>query len=189
MAPCQNESTFSTTRTLPMVVSSRAPSAAPQTVPMPPVMATPPTTTALTTVSSQPCALSATTVPKRASHRAPAKPGDGPGEGVRGEHPAADRDAGETGGLGAGADRVELAPGAVAAQEVRRRGEQDDRDQRQVRDAEHAAAAEAQHGVRHVGGADLLALRPPVVDALDDVEHAEGHDERRDPAEADEQRR
>jgi hypothetical protein len=78
MAPCQKESTFSTTRTLPMVVSNRAPSAAPQTVPVPPVIATPPTTTALTTVSSQPCALSATTVPKRASHRAPAKPATAP---------------------------------------------------------------------------------------------------------------
>src|SRR5690606_14765970 len=74
MASCQNELTLSTTSTLPMVVSSSAPSAAPYTVPTPPVIATPPTTTAATTFSSQPCAASATTVPKRASHSTPARP-------------------------------------------------------------------------------------------------------------------
>lgn len=78
IASCQNELTLSTTRTLPMVVSSSAPSAAPYTVPTPPVMATPPTTTALTTVSSQPCAASATTVPNRASHSTPASPASAP---------------------------------------------------------------------------------------------------------------
>src|SRR6478735_8741436 len=116
----------------------------------------------------------------------PRETGHGPGEGVRREHPAADRDTGEAGGLGARPDGVQLASRTVGAQEVRRRREQDERDQRQVGNAQDAAAAEAQDRLGHLRGADLLALRPPGVDALDDVEHAQGHDERRDPAEADE---
>ena len=48
-----------------IVASSSAPSAAPQTVPEPPKMATPPTTTADTAASSMPVPATASSVPKR----------------------------------------------------------------------------------------------------------------------------
>ena len=52
MASCQNAGMPSTYSAELIVVSSRAPRAAPTTLPLPPKMATPPTTTAETTVSS-----------------------------------------------------------------------------------------------------------------------------------------
>ena len=52
MAWFQNAETLAATSAWLMVFSSRAPSAAPTTVPLPPKIATPPTTTAATTLSS-----------------------------------------------------------------------------------------------------------------------------------------
>jgi hypothetical protein len=63
IACCQNEGTRRTTMALPMVLSSRAPRAAPTTEPLPPKIATPPTTTAEMTWSSKPVPAVASTVP------------------------------------------------------------------------------------------------------------------------------
>ena len=91
------------------------------------------------------------------------------------------------GGLRVGADRVQLAAAAVAAQVVAG----DDQRPRPAR----SAPATGRRGRRRcrsrrkrrrqVGGVDLLAAGPEVVDAAEDVERAERDHQRRHPAEAD----
>ena len=75
---CQKEGTRRKTRVLLNTLNNSAPRTAPTTVPTPPVMATPPTTVDVITVSSIPSAAVASTVPKRASQSAPANPAMAP---------------------------------------------------------------------------------------------------------------
>ncbi len=63
----QNSGTRSSTSPLSIVASTIAPSAAPMTVPEPPVTLTPPITAAASDVSSQPEASTTVTVPTRAA--------------------------------------------------------------------------------------------------------------------------
>src|SRR5262245_17049425 len=100
-------------------------------------------------------------------------------DGEHAEDPTPAGDAGEPGRVGVGSDGVELAAAAIGPHVERRDRDHDQGDPGQPRNAEDAGApAEVEEAGRHVGGVDLLAGCPQVVDRAIDVEGAERDDQR-----------
>ena len=103
-----------------IVESSSAPSAAPMTLPLPPKIATPPTTTAAYGWSSKPVPAVESIVPYWAAHSTPAMPAMRAADRERGEHAPADRDAGQACRLRVGPDRVSRGRTGTCAGSTRR---------------------------------------------------------------------
>ncbi len=135
IASVHSDGTPSTLRATLIVCSSSAPRAAPTTLPLPPKIATPPTTTAAMICSSRPLAAVASIVLYCVAQKTPPRPAMRPGEDECEEHPPGDRDAGQAGGVRIGADRVQIAPGAIGAQVVRRDRHEDRRRPRRDRES------------------------------------------------------
>ena len=94
----------------------------------------------------------------------------------------ADRDAGEPRGVGVRADRVQLAARPERAQVVRADADDDRDDDREDRDPGDRLLRDLEERVRQRARDDLAAADDQHVDAADDVEHRERHDEARDAA-------
>ena len=101
-----------------MVTRRIAPIAAPQTVPLPPKIATPPMTTAATAWSSMPVPAPELTRAVAGGEDDAGEPGEGAAEHERADHAAPHVESVEDGGVRVGADRVELAPAAVRVEVV-----------------------------------------------------------------------
>src|SRR6188768_4203719 len=131
-APCQKSLMPRIGSARLMVTRRKAPSAAPHTVPLPPKIATPPITTAATACSSRSRPGERGGVARDVEDAR--ETGQGPGEHERAEHALADVEAVEPGGVGVGADGVQLTTAAGGVEVVADDGQHDETDDRQERD-------------------------------------------------------
>src|SRR5262245_54970760 len=109
----------------------------------------------------------------------PGDPRDHAAERERREDPPLDGDARQARSLRVRPDRVEVPPGAEGPHPVPGHGGRDDQDDAEVRQARERPEADLVEPVRQVGRVDLVAAGPGRVDAADDVERRERHDEAR----------
>lgn len=126
------------------------------------------------------------TLPNRARYSAPARPARPP-QTTYAVRMRLRTDAGQPRGLGVGAERVQLPSAAEVLEVVGGDQQHGQGDQGEVRHRRDAAGAEVDEAAREVGRGDLPGADPDGVDAADDVERAEGDDERGYLAEADQQ--
>ena len=126
----------------------------------------------------------------RRVQREPQRPGDAGDRAAqheREEDARADGDAGEARSVRVGADRIEVSRRPEAAHRVGGDRDRDDRDPAEVRDPEHRGVPDPVEAVRQHRGVDLVPARPGAVDAADDVERPERHDEARNAPDGDDQ--
>src|SRR3954452_24450289 len=109
----------------------------------------------------------------------PAETCQGTADEKRGEHPLPSRDACERRSLGTRSDRVQVAAAAEAAHRVGDDRDDDEDEHREVGDVVEVGRADLLEAGRDAGGIDLLAVRVDRVDATNDVQGGQGHDEAR----------
>src|SRR5712691_7297897 len=160
-----------------MVSSSSAPMAAPTALPLPPKIATPPTTTAAITISEKlfPPAL-VLMVWYCDAHSTPATPAIPP-------HRVNAVNTRLPGAVGIRPDRVELPAGPERAQVVRPGADHRGYGDGEPRNPEHGHVGDGDEPGRQRRGDDFVAADDQDVDALDDVERGERDDQARHPPE------
>ena len=108
--------------------------------------------------------------------------GEGAADREHSEHTQSDPDSCEPGRLGVRADRVELTARPVGAEVVGGDGDCERDHDRESRDPGDRGVGDVEERVRQRARDHLAAADVPRVDAADDVEAREGHDETRNPA-------
>ena len=171
----------STSRATLIVPSSSAPIAAPTALPLPPKIATPPTTTEAITISEKlvPPAL-VLIVWYWAAHSTPPTPAMPAAQREGGEHPPGHGNAGQPGAIRIRPDRVELPAGPERPQVVRPDPDHGGHRDREPRNPEDGRVGDVDESGGQRRSDDLVAADDQDVDALDDVEggqrdHEAGH--------------